>query len=43
MQAREDVTETLIEKALEQNAQVEFVKENKELEKMGDVGAILRF
>lgn len=43
MKETEDVIEKLIEKALEQDAKVEFVKDSKELEKMGKVGAILRF
>lgn len=43
MKETEDVIERLTEKALEQDAKVEFVKDNKELEKMGNVGAILRF
>lgn len=43
MKEVDDVIEKLIEEALNQNAKIEFVKDNKELEKMGKVGVILRF
>ncbi len=43
MKEAEDVIERLLEVALEQDAKVEFVKDNKDLEKMGNIGAILRF
>lgn len=43
LEKENDIVDELVQKAIAQGAKVEFVKDNKTLEKLGNVGALLRF
>ena len=43
LQQRDDVIESAIERALEQSAEVVFVRHHPDLEALGSIGAVLRY